>query len=165
MVYLNGVVTSGSYFVYKGVKYGKYTKVSLTPEAYNRYGLHYTTFNPRVFVFHSIEEDEDGNEVWKLCLPNFAPFYPKDFYGIVPERDFEPTMVPVYYMTPRELVKSRLRDGTWIFYVWQQTLVYVLCLIISPIFQQWYLIWTMGLYLYLRLCYIELSKGGLNRGW
>lgn len=165
MCYLDGTVTSGSYFEYEGVKYGKDTKITLTREAYNRYGLHYTTFNPRLFVFHSIEEDEYGEEVWKLCTPNFAPFYPHDFYGIVPERDIEQIAVPVYYMTPRELVKSRFRDGTWFSYIWQQTLVYVLCLIISPIFQEWYLIWTTGLYLYLRLCYIELSRGGLNSGW
>ena len=162
MVYLNGVVTSGSYFKYEGERYGQYTQVAFTKEGFKKHGL---TYYNRVLTFHSIEEDEDGKFVWKFCLPNFAPFYPHELHDFDWERDIEKIVTPVYYMTPRELVKSRLRDGTWIFYVWQQTLVYVLCLIISPIFQQWYLIWTMGLYLYLRLCYIELSKGGLNRGW
>lgn len=162
MVYLNGVVTSGSYFKLDGVRYGQYTKVMFTEEGFKRHGLIY---NNRILTFQSIEKDEDGNLIWKFCLPNFAPYYPKELHDFVWERDIKGIVAPVYYMTPRELVKSRLRDGTWIFYVWQQTLVYVLCLIISPIFQQWYLIWTMGLYLYLRLCYIELSKGGLNRGW
>lgn len=162
LFYIDGVVTSGSYFTYEGVRYGQYTIVTFTKEGFKHHGL---TYYNRTLTFHSIERGEDGKLIWKFCVPNFAPYYPLELHDFDWGRDIEKIATPVYYMTPRELAKSRLRDGTWIFYVWQQTLVYVLCLIISPIFQQWYLIWTMGLYLYLRLCYIELSKGGLNRGW
>lgn len=163
--YIGGVVTKGSYFSYKGEKYGQFTRIQLTHETYVRNGIDQKTWAPHMEVFNSIEEDENGNTVWYLNTPKFEMLTPTAYYDLDPERDIEKIVTPVYYMKPRELAKERLRNGTWFLYIWQQTLIYIACLIISPIFNEWYLIWTMGLYLYLRLSYIELSRGGLDRGW
>lgn len=172
--YINGYVTSGDYFVYKGIRYGRYTKILFKDEFYERFnetikpnwanvrlwGWKYPYFR----TFHSIG-CENGKTVWRLNRPNWEILKPDDYVDVDPERDIEKIVVPVWYMEPKELVKLRLENGTWINYIWPQTLVYALCLLVSPIFQQWYLIWTVGLWLYLRLCYIELSRGELNRGW
>lgn len=174
--YINGYVNHGSYFTYKGVRYGRGTKILFTEEFYKRIGEYidpHKTHNkwilfgwkfPYFKVFHSNERRGD-KMVWKLNDPNWAMFKPEEYIDVDPERDIEKIVTPVWYMEPKELVKMRLQNGTWFAYVWKQTLVYALCLLISPLFQEWYLIWTIGLYAYLRLCYIELSKGELNRGW
>lgn len=170
--YINGIVTSGSCFTYNGVRYGRGTQVEFTKEflentkmnaqeKIDKFG-YYTGGNTT--VFHSIEQ-RNGQLIWKLNYPSCTMCKPYEYINIVPNRDIAKIIIPVWYYEPKELTKQRLGNGTWIFYVWKQTLIYTLCLLISPIFQEWYLIWTIGLYLYLRLCYIELSKGELNRGW
>lgn len=174
--YVSGYVTSGSYFVYQGVRYGQYTQILFTEDFYKRVGEYIDPLKtnctaiwcgwkyPYFKIFHSIEQ-RDGKMVWKLNKPKFTMFKPKEYLDIDPERDIEKIVTPVYYMEPKELVKKRLNDGTWINYIWPQTLFFVVCLLISPVLQQWYLIWTLGTYLYLRTSYITLSKGELNRGW
>lgn len=163
-----GYITHGSYFVYKGIKYGFPTTVLFTDAFYKRVGEthlggeHYGSWHylnePMYKAFTSIKMI-DGKETWNFSSNINYPEFPDCHYtDIVPERDIREIIYPVYYMKPSELVKTRFRNGTWFNYVWKQTLIYVLCLLISPVFKQWYLIWTIGLYLYLRLCYIELAK-------
>ena len=173
--YINGYVTRGDYFVYKGVRYGRYTKILFTEDFYKRVGEYIEPWKARGWLgsgwkfpyfktFHSIGY-ENGKTIWRLNKTNWEILKPDEYYDIDPERDIENIITPVWYLEPKELVKLRFSNGSWINYIWRQTVAYVLCLLISPIFQQWYLIWTVGLWLYLRLCYIELSRGELNRGW
>ena len=156
--YVGGYVTGGSYFVYKGVRYGKYTKFKFKKEVYQ-------SMNDREYrcciTFYEITM-RDGQLIWN-CGNHLVRFirYP----DIVPDRDIEDIVTPIYYYEPKDLVKKRLKEGSWIIYVWLQTLIYILCLLISLLFQQWYLFWTMGLLFYLRSCYVALSKGELYRGW
>ena len=169
--YINGYVTSGDYFIYKGVKYGRYTQILFKEDFYKRFNEVITVGKaawgwkyPYFKTFHSIKH-ENGKVVWLLQKPGWEMMKPEEYIDVDPERDIENIIAPVLYMKPKELVKLRFSNGTWIDYIWKQTLTYILCLLISPIFQQWYLVWTIGLYLYLRLAYIELSRGELNRGW
>lgn len=160
--YLGGCVTSGSYFTYKGIRYGEYTKVLFKDDVYARvndkpehlpvraWGYKYPYFR----TFRSIKQ-ENGKQTWLLGQTLIT----KQYTDIVPDRDIEKIITPIYYYEPMELVKQRLKNGSWILYIWPQTLFYLACLLISPIFQQWYIIWTTGLYLYLRIAYIKLSKG------
>lgn len=156
--YISGCVTSGDYFTYHGVRYGRHTHIRFKKAVYERIGQ---VPNQRYTTFYSIKYI-NGAMVWR-CGQNWM--CTEQHANIVPDRDIEVIITPVYYYTPKELVKKRLKDGTWFSYIWKQTLIYALCLLISPVLQQWYLIWTIGLYAYLRLCYIELSKGEFNRGW
>lgn len=173
--YVSGYVTTGSYFTYKGVRYGKRTRVLFTEGFYKRIGEYINPTKshswaitcgykfPYFRTFSSVSM-ENGKQVLHFGGRNLT-LTVYHYVDIDPDRDIEKIITPVYYFTPKEMVKKRLNDGTWFCYVWWQTLVYALCLLISPLFQQWYLIWTVGLYFYLRICYIELSKGELHRGW
>ena len=167
--YMNGVVTSGSYFTYNGVRYGEGTEVLFKKEFYEK-NNEFNAYTHRLYierykrVLASIKY-ENGKEVWALSKSNFWPMVSYRYADIDPYRDIEKIVTPVWYYTPKELVKLRLQNGTWFWHVWWQTLIYAVCLLISPLFQQWYLIWTIGLYAYLRICYIELARGGYNRGW
>ena len=164
-VYINGYVTSGSYFTYKGVRYGQYTEVLFTEEFYKKVGEYKDSWigrRQRYFRTLMSIKTENGEQVWNFGTHGMIGH---KYIDIDPERDIERIIIPVYYMEPEELVKKRLKDGTWISYIWQETLFYVFCLLVSPIFKEWYLIWTIGLYAYLRISYIKLSKGELNRGW
>ena len=80
------------------------------------------------------------------------------YVDINPDRDIYAIVHPVYYYEPKELFLKRWHDGTWIDHIWPQTLFYVLCLLVSPVLKQWYLVWTLGTYLYLRTSYITLSS-------
>lgn len=145
-------VTCGSYFTYKGIKYGRGTVFRFTADFYNRIGKSYNP-HQRKEQFDKIVE-KNGEETWHCGM-----YCPGDYYeNIVPDRDIWKIVEPVFYFEPKELVKKRLKDGTWINYIWSETLFYVFCLLISPILQQWYLIWTIGLYAYLRIAYIKLSS-------
>ena len=165
--YTGGHVTSGSYFVFNGVKYGKDTVVLFTERFYDNVGetiqnIKLAGFKyPYYRTFHSIQT-EDDHEVWKFGRDTVFSTY--KYSKINPDKDIVKIVTPVYYIKPEDLVTLRLNNGTWIAYIWKQTLFYLCCLLISPIFNQWYLIWTIGLYAYIRLSYIELSKGGLYYG-
>lgn len=157
------VITTGSYFTYKGVRYGYGTNVQFKKEFYERtkdvttyFSYEYNTIK-YVRSFSSIKI-ENGKEVWRMGYYNTLPFTQFEYTDIVPDRDIEKIHRSVVYYEPKELVKLRINSGVWFWYIWKQTLIYALCLLISPLFQQWYLIWTIGLYAYLRLCYIELSR-------
>ena len=167
--YINGVITDGDHFTYQGVRYGKYTKVLFTEEFYKRHkeivdlNKYYGWKFPYFRTFSHVKY-ENGKTVW--CFGKKDIFFVQNNYTDIDfEKDIEKIVTPVWYYEPKELVKKRLNEGSWILYVWPQTLFYLICLLVSPIFQEWYLIWTIGLYIYLRLCYIRLSKGELNRGW
>ena len=168
MTHMGGYMTSGSYFTYQGVRYGKYTLVNFSDEFKKRINEHVKpgTFSnmasyPKrmrlATAFNSVKE-ENGRLVWAFGEPMVSDW----IVDFEPDRDIARIVTPVYYLTPKEMVKHRLKNGSWFLYVWKQTLVYVLCLLISPLFKQWYIIWTTGLYLYLRLCYIELSRGEIH---
>lgn len=161
--YSRGYITHGSYFVYKGIKYGEHTTVLFKEDFYERVGDHET--DPMRFfgwkypyyrMFQSIETKND-KMIWNFSTSDKWSI-DRSFVNFVPERDIEKIVGPVYYITPKELVKLRFNNGTWFNYIWQQTLAYLVCLLVTSICTQWYLTWTIGLYLYLRLCYIELSK-------
>ena len=161
--YSRGYITHGSYFVYKEIKYGEHTTVLFKEDFYERVGDHET--DPMRFfgwkypyyrMFQSIETKND-KMIWNFSTSDKWSI-DRSFVNFVPERDIEKIVGPVYYMTPKELVKLRFNNGTWFNYIWQQTLAYLVCLLVTSICTQWYLTWTIGLYLYLRLCYIELSK-------
>ncbi len=166
--YKNGTTTIGSYFVYKGVKYGRGTQLLLTEEFYKKRNIikQYSdySYNTRRYfkVFNTIE-NVDGKETW--MFGQYVINYFDRYTDIDPDRDIVKIITPVWYYTPRELVRKRFEDGTWFSYIWQQTLFYFACLLISPLFQEWYILWTIGLYIYLRLCYIELARGELNYEW
>jgi len=167
MHHLGGYATSGSYFTYNGVRYGRRTLIQFSDEfkknikAHVKPGTYSNLANyPGRFrgltPFNSVKDD-NGQLVWAFGCPIVSDW----IINFVPDRDIEKIITPVYYLTPKEMVKQRLKDGTWIACVWPQTLFYIVCLLISPLFKQWYIIWTTGLYLYLRICYIELSRGVL----
>ena len=170
--YINGCVTNGSYFTYRGVRYGMYTKVLFTEKFYEKVGESYENKRhvgpaiscgwkyPYFRTFDSIIT-ENGKRVWRFGGRDLTVVNHK-YLDIDPNKDIAKIIVPVYYYEPKELVKLRLSNGSWIIHVLPQTLIYMLCLIISPILQQWYLIWTLGLGIYLHICYIKLSKGCLN---
>lgn len=163
--YLWGETTEGSYFTFKGVRYGEYTEVLFKEEFYkNVEKFDVCKMHPRFWghkypyfrTFRYIE-DVNGKKLWSFGRWLIGHRY----YDIVPERDIEKIITPVYYMEPKELVKKRLKNGTWIACVWKETLIYLLILLVSPLFQQWYLLWTTGFCLYLWIAYQKLSKGGL----
>ena len=163
--YLWGETTEGSYFTFRGVKYGEYTEVLFKPEFYkNVEKFDVRNMHPRFWrfkypYFRTFREikDDNGKKLW-LFGPNLIS---KRYYNIDPERDIEKIITPVYYMEPKELVKKRLKNGTWIAFIWSETLIYLFLLLVSPLFQQWYALWTTGLGLYLWIAYKKLSKGGL----
>lgn len=144
-------ITSGSYFTYQGVRYGCDTKFRFTSEYYKKHGKKYDPYFRKERFQYVVSNN--GEETWHCwaCLPG------EHYENIVPDRDVWKIVDPVYYLTPKELVKKRFKDGTWLDYIWAQTLFYVFCLVISPLFYEWYLIWTIGLYIYLRTSYITLS--------
>lgn len=153
MVYHNlcSYITGGSFFTYKGVRYGKGTQIRFTEEFYKRIEKPTQfSFSKRKDHFESITI-ENGKEIWHVWNSG-------DLKDVIPDRDIYNIVYPVYYYEPKELARQRLQNGTWFDYVWKQTLFYAACLLISPLFKEWYLIWTIGLYAYLRLCYIALSK-------
>ena len=145
-------ITCGSYFTYKGIRYGRGTIFRFTSEFYQNAGKSYNPHH-RKEQFDKIVV-KDGKQMWHCGM--FCPGY--YYEDVIPDRDIWTIVQPVYYFEPKELVRQRLHDGSWIAYIWPQTLFYILCLIVSPIFQEWYLIWTVGLYVYLRTSYIKLSK-------
>ena len=167
--YTKGYVTDGASFIYKGVRYGCHTKILFTEEFYKSHketigvDKNSVMYDSKIFQYyrtlHSIVM-ENGKIEWRFGTTLISNRY----YDIDPEKDIEKIIIPVYYMEPKELVMQRLSNGTWINYIWAQTLFFIFCLIISPVFKQWYLIWTMGTYLYLRTSYITLSKGELCNG-
>lgn len=163
--YMWGETTEGSYFIFNGVRYGEYTEVLFKEEFYkNVEKFDASKLHPRFWghkepyfrTFRDIK-DVNGKKLWLFGRYLIG----KRYYNIVPERDIEKIVTPVYYMTPRELVKKRIKNGSWILYVWMETLVYCFILLVSPLFKQWYLLWTVGLGLYLLIAYKKLSKGGL----
>ena len=170
--YNSGYVTSGSYFTFQRVRYGSNTIVKFKDAFYDRMMetqsmqknrlVRLGRKDPYYRTFHSISPDG--------CRWHFGDRYDTIFNSyiydnIVPDKDIEKIIVPVYYMEPKELVCLRLNNGSWIGYIWKETLFYAFWLLVSPIFNQWYLIWTIGLYVYLRTSYITLSKGELCNGW
>ena len=160
--YINGYVTGGSYFTYKGVRYGRYTKVRFNDEFLKRVReLHYP-YSPHrgKRTFHSIIE-ENGQKIWRF---GDIMIYHK-YIDIDPDRDIEAINVPVWYLEPKEMVKKRLSEGTWINYILPQTLFYIFCLLASLVTNDWWVVWTIGTYIYLKTSYTTLSKGELNRGW
>ena len=164
-------ITWQNYFVYKGVKYGKGTKIKFTWEFNQRFLIHTMSKNK---YWRAEADYRVGNKYyepapswfWQINIIDGKEDWVCGYLAgtgieIVPDRDIEEILVPAYYvepLTPRQLVKKRLKDGTWVNYIGAQTVFYVLCLIISPIFREWYLIWTIGLYLYLRTSYLTLSE-------
>ena len=167
----NGYVTCGSYFVYKGEKYGEFTEVRFTDEFYKE-NIKPVNMTAAEILGHGYAKTrnfvsvgtKNGKEVY-FFRNHQQSWTSEEYFDFIPDRDIKEIIRPTYYMKPKELIKLRLKNGTWFNYVWKQTLIYVLCLLISPVFKQWYLIWTTGLYLYLRLCYIELSKGEVWVEW
>ena len=163
--YTSGHVTSGSYFTYKGVRYGSDTVVLFTEAFYDRMGETAKYFEPQPYyyrTFHDIK-NVDGKMKWVFGKNRVYPLFKYD--AIDPEKDIRRIVRPVYFIEPKELVKLRLKNGTWINFIGKETLLYVLCLLISPIFQQWYAIWTTGLIWFLLYAYHELSKGALYNEW
>ena len=155
--YYHGMkITCGDYFVYKGVKYGRGTVIRFNREFYKRQGRSYDPFD----VFHGRVEQfnyfttVDGKKAWRCDMLNPGEVY----VDVDPEKDIYAIVSPVYYYTPKELLKKRLKDGSWFGYIWSQTLFYIFCLLISPLFNQWYQIWIFGTYFYLRIAYITLSR-------
>ena len=156
--YVGGCVTGGSYFTYKGVRYGECSRIRFKKEFYESRGMQP---NPKYITFYEIKQ-VDGHLVWQC---GYHLMRLERHSDVVPDRDIEEIVTPIYYYEPKELVKKRLKNGSWIIYIWPQTLIYILCLIISPLFKEGYLMWTTGLLIYLRICYVALSKGELYRGW
>lgn len=171
--YVNGYMTSGSYFWYKGVRYGLGTKILFTEDFYKRVreyvnphaitagpairnGLKYPYFRKLQFI-----REIDGKIVWGFGNPLIAHQYT----DVDPERDIEKIITPVWYLTPEEMIKKRLSDGTWIEQVWPHTLILIFGLLFSLLFREWYLAWIMGPFVYWREVKKELSKGELNNGW
>ena len=149
------IITGGDYFVFKGERYGRGTKFRLNKRGYARNGITIEDWEvgKRKEEFYSLGI-ENGKQIW-YC--GFAPAFVKKF-EIDPETDIYGITNPVYYLTPDELMKQRLKDGSWMHYIGPQTLFYLFCLLVSPLFKEWYLIWTIGLYIYLRTSYITLRK-------
>lgn len=147
-------VTKGDYFTYKGVKYGQKSIFILTENFYKQAtGKQYVYPNNLKQEFDRYVY-KDGKKLWHCgwCCPG-------EYYEITdPDNQIKGVPYPVYYMEADELVHQRLRDGSWMDKIGFKTLCYLFLLLISPLFNQWYLVWTIGLYWYLRTSYIELSK-------
>lgn len=167
--FINGYVTYGSYFIYQGERYGQYTEVRFSDAFLERVGelndRNRYNYNRGKRVFHSVETT-NGKTLWKFWSPGGEMMKPQyEYYDIAPVKDIEAVIAPVWYRAPKEMVKKRLSEGTWIWYVLPQTLFYIFALLASLITYDWPVVWVMGTCLYLRLAYIELSKGEFNRGW
>ena len=161
---MGGDVTSGSYFTFNGVKYGEYTEILFTDEFYGRvekkYRRNCKSLIARAYAYPWFRtfrdiKDVNGKKLWSFGEDLISHRY----YNIVPDRDIAKIITPIYYHTPMELAKKRWRNGTWFAYIWKETLIYLFFLLISPIFQQWYVIWTTGLGVYLWIAYKKLSEG------
>lgn len=163
-------VIGGSYFTYKGVQYGKGTKIKFTWD-FNQRFLRHTLgknqfwkpesdwrinnqyYTPAPSWFDSIYY-KDGKEVW-VC-GNLAG----TGMEVVPDMDIEEILVASYYVeppTPKELFHQRMHDGTWINYIGTYIIVYVLWMLFCLISYDWIVGWIMGTYLFLRLSYLRLS--------
>ena len=165
MFYLWGHITYGDYFTFNGVKYGYGTQVLFTKEFYKMFGEEKITAVwlqsaewPLYRTFHRIEY-VNGEKVWgfgrEMVYTNHK------YKNVDIEKYIVKIVKPVYFIPRNELVKKRLKNGTWINFIWKQTLKYAACVLISPIFKQGYLIWTTGLLAYLWVCYYELSRSYL----
>ena len=125
-------VIGGSYFTYKGVQYGKGTKIQYTFDFHKRvltnanknnpywrpeadYRMNEKYYTPKPAWFSSIYYYH-GNERWVCGMLAGQT----DGMKIVPDRDFKEILVPVYYVeppTPKELAHQRFKDGTWVNYI------------------------------------------------
>ena len=162
-------VIGGSHFTYKGVQYGKGTKIKFTNDFSKRFIRHTMSkneyWNPkydwRLFssyyqetgFFHSINI-VNGKENW-IC-----GMLAGTGMEVVPDRDIDEIIRPVYYVeppTPKELFHQRMHDGTWINYIGHYILIYVLWLLFCLISYQWLVGWIMGTYVFLHLSYLKLS--------
>lgn len=173
LFYTGGVVTDGPHFTYKGVEYGCYTKVLFTDDFYKKVGEYVEpwkmpakTCGYKYPWFRTLDCTimKDGKKFW--CFQGYNSVLATHRYADIDfDKDIEKIMTPVYYYEPMDLLKKRFRDGTWFWHIAKETLIYAACLLVSPIFKEWYLIWTIGLYIYLRFCYINLTQGELYNGW
>lgn len=146
-------ITNGDYFTYHGVKYGKGTKFQFESEYYQKALGKYMPRDRKETFNHF--KTHNGKQIW--CC-GFLDGVCDQYEAVDPDNDIKCITDPIYYLEQKELVNQRLNDGTWVNYIGMQTLFYLFCLLVSPLFNEWYLIWTIGLYVYLRTSYITLSK-------
>lgn len=167
-------IVGGSYFTYKGVRYGVKTRVKFSKEFYSRAG---TAYNWHGLRFQDLDRyyqyigdtwfvgewrsSESGSKYLRFA------FY-EHMQHIDPDKDIVEITRPIYYYDPptqKDIRQKRLKNGTWFLYIWDITLWYILALLVSPIFTQWYVIWTSGTYVYLRFCWIRLSTPEKEDYW
>ena len=172
--YINGYVTDGCYFTFNGVKYGRYTQVLFKEDFYKRVGEYVTNSSgwahlcgykfPYFRALRSIK-NVDGKLVWGFGSHKFYFMTTHRYTNIIPERDIERIIIPVYYMTPKELAKKRLREGNWFKYIGFDLICYLCILPVSLIFNDWLTLWIFATGVFIYKAYKELSKGELNSGW
>lgn len=168
-------VIGGSYFTYKGVQYGKGTKIQYTFDFHKRvlmnafkdspywkpeadYRMFEELYTPKPAWFDSIYYYK-GRERWVCGMLACQA----DGMEIVPDRDFKEILVPVYYVeppTPRELARQRFQDGTWVNCIFNRMfpgyVFFMLIAIIAHPAQRWstWIVATMWfvIYTYLVIC-------------
>lgn len=152
--YIYQYVVGGSYFVYKGVKYGKGTVFKFKDEFYERIGKPVKTISitGRMEKFDSIVI-KNGKPIWYIWNNGYLE-------DVVPERDILGIPYPVYYFEPKELAHRRFDNGTWVNYIFNDMfpgyVIFMLIAIVAHPAQRWsaWIILTVFfvIYTYLKIC-------------
>lgn len=164
-------VIGGSFFTYKGVQYGKGTKLLYTFDFHKRALMAENKNNPYWRPQYDYRMDE---RYYTLKPVWFDSVYYKDGKAqwvcgmlagtgvdVVPDRDFKEILIPVYYVeppTPKELRHTRLHDGTWFDYIGYYIIIYVLWLLFSLISYQWLTSWILSTIGLIWISYHTLSQ-------
>lgn len=155
-----------NHFTYQGKEYMYGTKVRFTWDFIQRqkqmghclYGdFHYvldTTYKLiRPSIFAHIE-NVDGKIIWK--------FYNCEVEDLVPDRDIEEIVQPVYYIKPKtdkEKIQEKKEKGLTWSYIWPGTLVYIFCmLIVIPIFNERVWGWIAATIIYRYYYHEQMTK-------
>ena len=166
-------VIGGSYFTYKGVQYGRGTRIKFTWDFEQR------------FLQHTLSKNKYWNpdSDWRIGSKYYYPG-PWKFWEIHycrgienwvcgylagtgmkinPDTDIDHIENPIYYVelpTPRELARQRFQDGTWVNCIFNKMLpgyvFFMLIAIIAHPAQRWstWIVATMWfvIYTYLVIC-------------
>ena len=108
---------------------------------------------PMTSKFSHTYVDSDGKTMWV-----FNNAMVKDFNW---DRDVEKIIKIVPYVPPKtekEKIQEKFDNGTAMKYIWFDTIVYIMCLMFSLFFYEWYIGWIGGTIIYYFVCKEKLSK-------
>lgn len=166
-------VIGGSYFTYKGVQYGKGTKLLYTFDFHKRVIMNAHKNNPYWKPQYDYRMDERYYTLKPVWFDQIYYYHVEERWvcgmlacdapgmKIIPDRDFKEILIPVYYVeppTPKELLHTRLHDGTWFDYIGHYIIIYVLWLLFSLISYQWLTSWILSTIGLIWISYHTLSN-------